>query len=594
MPGGLLQIVSYGSQDLFLTGNPEITFFTTVYRRHTNFAIEAIPLTFDDATGFGMTSNVIIPKIGDLVYNMYLVIDIPSFQYTRQLDMTNINLLTDRYNSALRNYNLVQTFLYYNTMAYRDAYQLYLSNNITMSGEMMTAIHDNFLTYNGTANQIAFANMIADDYNSEYQKVIQNGGILFRYTNMTNQLNGNSTISYGNISMESVPDYWQWDPDISEPDPPSYIDKQLTMNIMDYLLATCKQLDSKYFNILSLAKATLADAYLPNNKFAWVDKLGHSIIDYIEFYIGGNKIDKHYGQWIDIWYELMGKKLHEEHYWKMIGNVSELTTFDRITKPKYQLKVPLCLFFNRYSGLALPMVALQYNDVSIRVKLRKFSECAYVESSAPVSLDDLLENSNTDLVASLLIEYIYLDAPERRKFAQSSHEYLIQQLQINYEENRYDKSFQMDLNFEHPCTGIVWIAQKTSFMQNPDGMTKCHWTTYTITPSGGIPILNSQMLFNNYTRFDKMDYSYFNYIQPYVHCHNTPVDGINCYWFALFPNEQQPSGTCNMSRLPKVRLQLTMDPYFFDNNESYTITVYAINLNILRILGGMGNTAYVK
>ena len=130
MAGGLLQIVSQGSQDLFLTGNPEITFFKTVYRRHTNFYIEAINVNFDDETGFDKTSNLSIPKIGDLMYNTYLVITIPEFQYTRTLDQTAINTLTDKVNKMQYNYNLVKGFLSVNLSAYRDAYNLYLSDNI--------------------------------------------------------------------------------------------------------------------------------------------------------------------------------------------------------------------------------------------------------------------------------------------------------------------------------------------------------------------------------------------------------------------------------------------------------------------------------
>jgi hypothetical protein len=316
-------------------------------------------------------------------------------------------------------------------------------------------------------------------------------------------------------------------------------------------------------------------------------------LNYIEFYIGGNKIDKQYGTWIDIWHELMGKRRQEEHYSRMIGNIPVLTTYDRTTKPQYTMKIPLQFFFNRFSGLALPLIALQYNDISLRVKFRSFSDCAYIEGDEPISLDDILENKGIDMSASLLIEYVFLDSDERRKFAQSSHEYLIQQLQINYEDNLSDTTYQMDLDFQHPCLGFVWVLQRNKFLSNPDGHTKCYWTTYTTTIGGNNPITTSQLLFNNVVRIDKFHSNYFNYLQPYAHCHNTPSIGINSYWFSLFPIEHQPSGSCNMSRLPKVRFQFEIDPFYYDNNEQYTINIYTLNYNILRILGGMGNTAYI-
>lgn len=588
MTGGIMQIVTYGSQDLFLTGNPEITFFKVVYRRHTNFSIEAINIGFDDATGFGMTSTLNIPKIGDLLYNSYLVMKIPTFNYTRELDQQNINDLADELTKITYNYNLVKGFLSVNMSAYRDAYNLYLSDNITMSKEIMDAITTIFSSYDNTE----FKQLIADDYHTEYQYVIENGGVLYRYENMTEQVGTMQRVSYGNISLESVTDYW------GTPTPdPSAVDKNTTMNIINFLIRNCIDLDKKYYDRLYDIKCRLNDAYNTNYKFAWVDKLGHSIIDYIEFSIGGNKIDKHLGIWIDIWYELMGKKLQEKHYDQLIGNVSSMTTFDRTTKPEYELKVPLQFFFNRFSGLALPLIALQYNDVSFRVKFRKFSECSYIEgdSNSPVSLDDILENKNIDMTAHMLLEYIYLDSPERRKFAQSSHEYLIQQLQVNYEDNLTNKKYQMDLDFEHPCTGLVWVLQRNNLLINPDGHTKCHWTTYTTEPYSEIcPIENTQLLFNNHVRIDKLQSNYFNYLQPYIRCNNTPASGINCYWFSMFPNEHQPSGTCNMSRLPKVKMEFTIDPFYYDNNEQYTIYVFTLNYNILRIISGMGNTAYVK
>jgi hypothetical protein len=290
----------------------------------------------------------------------------------------------------------------------------------------------------------------------------------------------------------------------------------------------------------------------------------------------------------------MGKKDQQEAYFRMIGNVDELTTFDRTTKPQYTMLIPLQFWFCRYSGAALPLVALNYNDISLRIKFRKFSECAYIEStvSDTTSLDDILDNKGIDMEASLLIEYIYLDSEERRKFAQASHEYLIEQLQVEYEDNFMEKTCQMNLYFEHPCKGLLWIVQQNSLLKNLDGHTKCQWTSY-LTETGEIPVLTSEMIFDNYTRIEKQSYGYFNYLQPYMCTKNTPSDGINCYWFSLFPYEHQPSGTCNMSKIPYVKMMFHINPYFYDNNETYTMTVYAVNYNILRIIGGMGNVAYV-
>lgn len=584
MAGGLLQIVSYGSQDLFLTGNPEITFFRTVYRRHTNFSCEAIKVPFNDSVGFGTTSNVLIQKIGDLMHKTYIEITIPAFNYERSLDQDNINTLTNEVNALQTKYDTFQTFLAINIAAYRSAYDYYASDNITMSTEMINAINTIFTaspSYIGSQSETEFKQYIADDFNSEYDTIITNGGILYRYENMSGML--------GNISLMSISNYWN-PTSLS----PAVVPKETTMNIINFLIENCKRLDKKYHDQLLAAKEALADAYNTNYKFAWVKKLGHSIIDYIEVWIGGHKIDKHYGMWIDIWYELFGKKHQQESYDRMIGNISELITYDRTTKPSYQMKIPLCFWFCRYSGLALPLVALQYDDVSIRVKFRKFSECAYVEADSnntPVSLDDILENKKIDMDANLLIEYIYLDKEERRKFAQSSHEYLIDQLQINYETTLYDKSYAMDLDFDMPCKGLIWVLQNENLLKNPDGHTECHWNTYTTLVDGAKPIQQTAIAFAGYDCVN-FNSNYFNYIQPYQHTRNTPSDGINTYWFSLYPMEHQPSGQTNLSRIPRTRMQLTIDPYFYDNQIPYTLTAYTMNYNILRIIAGMGNVSY--
>ena len=72
MGGGLMQLVAYGAQDIYLTGNPQITFFKVVYRRHTNFSMEAIQQTFDGTADFGRDVSATISRNGDLVYRMYL------------------------------------------------------------------------------------------------------------------------------------------------------------------------------------------------------------------------------------------------------------------------------------------------------------------------------------------------------------------------------------------------------------------------------------------------------------------------------------------------------------------------------------------
>lgn len=591
MAGGLLQLVIYGSQDLFLTGNPEITFFKIVYRRHTNFAIESIRVPFDDTVGFGTTSHVIIPKVGDLVYKTYAEITLPSFNYHRTVNSETINTLRGALTAATLNYEYVKTFLYYNLLAYREVYNYYISDNVVYSSEIYNKINEVFTPFHSGSPpaDTDFENLIESDYTNEKLYVMTNGGILFRYTNITETSPVGSMVNYGNISLESVNNYWSTND-------PTIIPKQDTMNIIIFLLNNCSKLNKKYFDRYLTARKALEDAYDANYKFAWVERIGHSIIDYVDVKIGGDKIDKHYGIWLDIWYELTGNRDQENAYFKMIGNVPELTTFDRTIKPEYVLMVPLQFWFSRFNGVALPIIALEYHDVSVEMKFRKFSECAYVEADSlgtAVNLDDIIQDLGKDINVNLLIDYVYLDSYERKKFAQSSHEYLIEQLQVDFEENKLDPQLQLDLNFEHPCKELIWVAQKSLYTQNLDGHTKCQWTNYSTNDNKiGNPVIYSQLDFNNYNRIAKYGYQYFNYVQPYIAHRNTPCDGVNSYSFALSPEELQPSGTCNMSRIPRIRLYLTLNPTLYEQDISMDVKVFTINYNVLRMMSGLGGVAY--
>jgi hypothetical protein len=133
----------------------------------------------------------------------------------------------------------------------------------------------------------------------------------------------------------------------------------------------------------------------------------------------------------------------------MIGDVNELCNIDTNAMRAYQMYVPLQFWFNRNDGLALPLIALQYHDVRVTLKFRDFSACVNYVGTAP---------SGTGLMSDsyLLIDYVYLDSEERKRFAQASHEYLIEQLQFTGSESLTAATAKYRLNFNHPCKYLVW------------------------------------------------------------------------------------------------------------------------------------------
>ena len=491
MGGGLMQLVAYGAQDIYLTGNPQITFFKVVYRRHTNFSIESIEQTFNGTADFGKKVSCTISRNGDLVHKIYLQTKLPKQDYVK-------------------------------------------------SGK---------LKYN----------------------------------------NGNGTEIEGGM-------------------------------------------------------------------LRWVNWVGEKLINYAEIEIGGQRIDKHYGEWLHIWNQLSNSASHDEGYQRMVGNITELTT-NRATSTatghieEQVLYIPLQFWFCRNPGLALPLIALQYHEVKINVEFEKLSNLLIV--SAPGDSYDPSTAAVTPIGqlndTSLWVDYIFLDTDERRRFAQLSHEYLIEQLQFPGEETISTKTNKIRLNFNHPVKELVWVVQKKTCTENmqhfnysdriDSSPALSHYATgskmlqgvienivSTAGPAAGTPLKLSQNIdtgkntcdkakiqLNGQDRFSQRSGDYFNFVQPYNHHTKTPHTGINVYSFALKPEEHQPSGTCNFSRIDNANLFLTVTSNTIltgalklDKNSGVltenlgatttaanaNVRVYAVNYNVLRIMSGMGGLAY--
>lgn len=473
MGGGLMQLVAYGAQDIYLTGNPQITFFKVVYRRHTNFSMEAIEQTFNGAADFGKRVTCTVSRNGDLMHRVYLQVTVPEVE-------------------------------------------------VPVSGQ-----------------------------------------------------------------------------------------------------------------------------------FRWLNWLGHILIKNVEVEIGGQRIDKHYGDWLHIWNELTQTSGHKSGYANMVGNVPRLTQKTgsasvKTNVPEVDLYIPLEFWFCRNPGLALPLIALQYHEVKINIEFRSASDCYWASGNLPTT--PMLA------AASLYVDYIYLDTDERRRFAQVSHEYLIEQLQFTGDESVSNVSNKIKLNFNHPCKELIWVIQRdahvdTSTMASSGGK---QWFNYTDavdatwetgTPGdalgGGMtgvitsaalatdgsgagvlehinfpgsdvsgqyvkfiagvdtgfnPVFSAKLQLNGHDRFSERMGRYFNLVQPYQHHTNVPATGINVYSFGLKPEEHQPSGTCNMSRIDNATLQLyltaaTTTPVGNAPGNA-KVRVYATNYNVLRIMSGMGGLAY--
>jgi hypothetical protein len=199
--------------------------------------------------------------------------------------------------------------------------------------------------------------------------------------------------------------------------------------------------------------------------------------------------------------------------------------------------------------------------------------------------------------AALWVDYIFLDTDERRRFAQLSHEYLIEQLQFTGADtvsagSASSKSIRM--NFNHPCKELIWVIKPTTDTANANYVSTPYWNNfsdryldnqYVLAKN---PVATAKIQLNGNDRFSERKGSYFSLVQPYQHHEATPDNfntGINLYSFAIKPEEHQPSGTLNMSRIDTAVLSVA-------SSVSGTIYIYTVNYNVLRILSGMGGLAY--
>ena len=472
--GALMQLVAYGAQDVYLTGNPSITFFQAVYKKHTNFAMETIEQTVDGAVGNTGHCSLTVGRNGDLVGEMFL-------------ELKPVDGLND------------------------------VSDNSGASSE-------------------------------------------------------------------------------------------------------------------------------------W---LAERAIKSIDLTIGGQRIDKHYQKWWRMYSELYMDEAKRNQYGKMTSTF--LDSGVAVTEERVYL--PLIFFFNRNPGLYLPLIALQYHEVKIDINLS----------------DDFNSYFNQSLAC--WANYIFLDSDERKRFAQTGHEYLIDQVQHTGTDAVVSGSVkQVRLAYNHPVKELVWCFSSTSnglkndmwdtsTPQNVCNMTVNPVSTYDVsnlvmnvgptltanlsnlvsnlvvtgtspfephvvayphlsvqslsvnstatanifadgkgfwvedrqagtnTTTGGNcsvgPMKKFKLILNGQDRFKEQLGKYFNQVQPFDHHSGNPYPGIYSYSFALKPEEHQPSGSCNFSRIDNSVASVNMK-----TSDLTQLNMFAVNYNILRVQSGMGGLAF--
>ena len=274
---------------------------------------------------------------------------------------------------------------------------------------------------------------------------------------------------------------------------------------------------------------------------------GHELVKKVEVHVGGQMIDRQYGLWMDIWDDLTTPAEKSAGYNTMVAKGATATDGDN-------LYIPLQFWFCRHPGSAIPLVALQFHEVKLKFEFG---------SPSGATIDSI----------KLFADYVYLDEEERQRFSQSAQEYLIEQVQHHPASGLSNGVNTVTLPFNHPVKELVWTVG-TSTVPGTFG-------TLNDTASGG-----TKITFNNQDRASARPGSYYNLVQPYQHHTRVPTTNVYVYSFGLRPEEHQPSGTVNFSRIDNA--SITLDT----TGGATSADIFAVNYNVLRVQSGLGGLAY--
>ena len=314
----------------------------------------------------------------------------------------------------------------------------------------------------------------------------------------------------------------------------------------------------------------------------YVNAVGQFLIKRACLVVGGQTIDTLYNDYLFAYEELSGqpgKRLLE-----MIGKRFTRAQLIEDSKETRRLYVPLPWWFTETAGNALPLVSLQFHGVQVHVcfeELRKVIQVSDCDTLV-VKCQDCQPIKNNDLRAWLESTYVYLDVEERDRFATGSFEQLMGQVQ-QFSTCAKSCQVRMQLNFNHPVKELIWmVRRKCQELANNHFNYSGKW--------GKDPVKSVSLCLNNQARFAAREGRYFRLVQPWQHHTNIPDSFIYSYSFALFPEEPQPSGSANFSRIDNVELLIDLQDALSD--EEVTVIVFARNWNVIRYTEGLGGVAF--
>jgi hypothetical protein len=328
---------------------------------------------------------------------------------------------------------------------------------------------------------------------------------------------------------------------------------------------------------------------------SFTNALGHAMFSSLSIDVGGNEMDKVTGDYMEVMHELTstvnvdqselvlrGADALELRTWSNNGN-----TLDTEGNAVIHLWVKVPFWFSKARSQSVPVIALQYHDLTVKASLRSKAKLLLFSNSSS-STDDLDSTYNGEIKnGSLVINFCYLDATERRLFASNAHEYLIQNVQINDNNTKASGATKASCSFtfNHPVIALYWFVRKQAHETAND-----YFNFERTTDAGDDTITSATLVFNGSQREKPRGPLFFRLVVPALYYPRTPRKNIYCYSFAAFPTAWFPSGSVNFSRLDSTTLDLTFPATDADAGAfgAANVVIMATNFNIIRVQGGMG------
>jgi len=588
MPGGLLQLVAYGAQDVYLTGNPQITFFKIVYRRHTNFAVESIEQYFNGTTNFARKSTCEISRNGDLITQTFLKVILPEVRFTG--DFTKFGhvefawvrklgfAIIDDVELEIGGSQIDKQYGDWLNIWYELTHQVgQESGYAKMIGDIPELTEVSTLSWDCPENTLL---------KPEYTMYVP---LQFYFCR-----NNGLALPLIALQYHQVKIYVRFRPAeqcyiassafLSAGEQFELNDASLYVNYVfldteerrrfaqvshEYLIEQLQFTGEESINSSNSQKYKLNFNH-PCKELVWVTKLGN--------YQGGRFTIYNPYDW-EVAREDAAKLLLLSQY-----DLDDFGYFNENTadchdgsyngdngveyvgvNPASPAEEPLYTFNDSATAAKFADGCTLIGRLAPNLPLLKRNKCCDLRDKVEGVIRIFTDFDNEDLTY-----------PEVERITRND-------LSIT------DLSIPVDLFDED---------NRSAYIKNFDVIVWQH-DNYGLLIDGTInPVSEVQLQLNGQDRQSKRTGFWYDTVEPYLYHTDTPRDGVNVFSFALNPEEHQPSGTCNFSRIDTANLNLWFADFvngqcldFFNNNDN-KVMIFAVNYNVLRIMSGMGGLAY--